>query len=139
MPAKTLSPSLNTGLTLLNKSNFWQKSGSDHHIPDSLAVSRSKKKFKITNRATYNWALVNRSSLTFWLGESAIPAWYDEPKTSSWVRPQRYSELAIFTLMKLPLRCPDYSCVSRGVIPSTSCLKPPRAAKLPIWLSIPPD
>ena len=75
--------------------------------------------------------------LTLWLDESAIQAWHDEPKTSSRGRPQRYSELAIstvlmlkrvfrltlravqgfidfiFILMKLPLRCPDYSCVSR--------------------------
>ncbi len=66
-----------------------------------------------------------------------IQAWYDEPKMPSRGRPQRYSELAIstvlmlkrifrltlraaqgfidsiFTLMKVPLRCPDYSCVSR--------------------------
>ena len=97
----------------------------------------AKQKFRITNRATYNKALVNRGSLTFWLDESAIQAWYDEPSTSLRGRPQRYSELAIstvlmlkrvfcltlraaqgfvdstFTLMKLPLRCPDYSCVSR--------------------------
>jgi len=97
----------------------------------------AKQKFKITNWATYNKALINRGSLTFWLDESAIQTWYDEPNTSSRGRPQRYSELAIstvlmlkrvfrltlraaqgfidsiFTLMKLPLRCPDYSCVSR--------------------------
>ncbi len=96
----------------------------------------AKQKFKITNWAAYNKALVNRGSLTFWLDESVIQAWYDEPKNSSRGRPQRYSKLAttvlmlkrvfrltlrpargsidsIFTLMKLPLRCPDYSCVSR--------------------------
>ncbi|KYP01985.1 hypothetical protein AU253_09360 [Yersinia pestis] len=73
----------------------------------------------------------------FRLDESAIQAWYEEPKRLSVVAPQRYSELAIstvlmlkrvsclvlraaqgfidsvFTLMKLPLRCLDYSCVSR--------------------------
>lgn len=97
----------------------------------------AKQKFKITNWTAYNKALINRGSLTFWLDESAIQAWYDEPKNSSRGRPQRYSELAIstvlmlkrvfrltlraaqgfidfmFTLMKLPLRCPDYSCVRR--------------------------
>jgi hypothetical protein len=97
----------------------------------------AKQRFKITNWNVYNKAFVNRGSLTFWLNESAIQAWYDEPKTSSRGRPQRYSELAIstvlmlkrvfqltlravqgfidsiFILMKLPLRCPDYSCVSR--------------------------
>lgn len=97
----------------------------------------AKQTFKITNWAEYNKALVNRGSLTFWLDESPIQAWYDEPGTSSHGRPQRYSELAIttvlmlkrvfrltlraaqgfidsiFTLMRLPLCCPDYSCVSR--------------------------
>lgn len=97
----------------------------------------AKQKFKITNWNVYNKALVNRGSLIFWLDESAIQAWYDKPNTSSRGRPQHYSELAIstvlmlkrvfrltlraaqgfidsiFTLMKLPLRCPDCSCVSR--------------------------
>ncbi|MCS2163921.1 IS5 family transposase [Scandinavium sp. H11S7] len=98
----------------------------------------AKQKFKITNWATYNKALVNGGSLTFWLDESAIQAWYEKPGTSSRGRPQRYSELSIstvlmlkrvfrltlraaqgfidsvFILMKLPLRCLDhYSCVSR--------------------------
>ena len=97
----------------------------------------AKQKFKITHWATYNKALIHRGSLTLWLDESAIQAWYDKPNMSSRGRPQRYSELAIstvlmlkrifrltlraaqgfidsiFTLMKLPLRCPDYSCVSR--------------------------
>jgi hypothetical protein len=97
----------------------------------------AKQTFKITNWATYNKALIHRGSLTFWLDASAIQTWYDKPNTSSPGRPQRYSELtistvlmlkrvfrltpraaqgfidSIFTLMKLPLRCPDYSCVSR--------------------------
>ncbi|EIC83112.1 IS5 family transposase [Serratia sp. M24T3] len=96
----------------------------------------AKQKFKITNWNVYNKALVNRGSLAFWLDGSAMQAWYDEPKTSSRGRPQRYSELAIstvlmlkrifrltlravqgvidslFALMKISLRCPDYSCVS---------------------------
>lgn len=102
-----------------------------------MAVPWQSKKFRITNWKTYNKVLIIRGSLIFWLDESAIQAWYDEPKTSSRGRPQRYSDLAIstvlilkrvfrltlraaqgfidsiFTLMKLPLRCPDYSCVSR--------------------------
>ncbi|MCL1029627.1 transposase, partial [Serratia sp. arafor3] len=47
----------------------------------------AKQKFKITNWNAYNKALVNRGSLTFWLDESAIQAWYDEPKTASRGRP----------------------------------------------------
>ncbi|HBT8871659.1 TPA: transposase, partial [Klebsiella pneumoniae] len=86
---------------------------------------------------TYNKALINRGSLTFWLDEQAIKSWYDTSPSSARGRPQRYSDLAIttvlvikrvfrltlraahgfidsiFTLMGVPLRCPDYSCVSR--------------------------
>ncbi|CAI2538141.1 Uncharacterised protein [Serratia liquefaciens] len=122
----------------------------------------AKQKFKITNWASYNKALINRGSLTFWLIESAIQPWYDEPDTSSRGRPQRYSELAIstalmlkravhlmpraaqgfidsiFTLMKLPLRCPDYSCVSRRAKSVYIAFKNTGAARLPSWLSIPP-
>ncbi|WP_261260233.1 transposase, partial [Serratia proteamaculans] len=53
----------------------------------------AKQKFKITNWATYNKVLIHRGSLTFWLDESALQAWYDEPNTSSRGCPQRYSEL----------------------------------------------
>jgi len=61
----------------------------------------AKQAFKINNLNVYNKALVNRGSLTFWLDESAIQAWYDEPKTSSRGRPQHYSELAISTVLML--------------------------------------
>jgi hypothetical protein len=61
----------------------------------------AKQKFKITNWNAYNKALVNRGSLTFWLDEQAIQAWYDEPQTSSRGRPQHYSELAISTVLML--------------------------------------
>lgn len=114
----------------------------------------AKQKFKITNWNVYNKALVNRGSLTFWLDESAIQAWYDEPKTSSRGRPQRYSELAIstvlmlkrvfrltlravqgfidsiFILMKLPLRCPDYSSVSRWAKSVSIPLKSPTRGEI---------
>jgi len=61
----------------------------------------AKQKFKITNWNAYNKALVNRGSLTFWLDEQAIQAWYDEPQTSSRGRPQHYFELAISTVLML--------------------------------------
>ncbi|HAJ6572117.1 TPA: IS5 family transposase, partial [Escherichia fergusonii] len=97
----------------------------------------AKQKFKITNWPTYNKAPINRGSITFWLDDEAIQAWYESATPSSRGRPQRYSDLAIttvlvikrvfrltlraaqgfidsiFSLMNVPLRCPDYSCVSR--------------------------
>ncbi|SMZ42811.1 Mobile element protein (plasmid) [Escherichia coli] len=37
----------------------------------------AKQKFRITNWSTYNKALINRGSLTFWLDDEAIQAWYE--------------------------------------------------------------
>lgn len=97
----------------------------------------AKQKFKITNWPIYNKALINRGSLTFWLDNEAIQAWYESSTPSSRGRPQHYSDLvittvlvikrvfrltlraaqgfidSIFALMNVPLRCPDYSTVSK--------------------------
>jgi hypothetical protein len=107
------------------------------HPPDNTDHSVAKQKFRITNWSTYNKALINRGSLTFWLDDEAIQAWYDSATPSSRGRPQRYSDLAIttvlvikrvfrltlraaqgfidsiFALMNVPLRCPDYTSVSK--------------------------
>jgi hypothetical protein len=124
-------------LALLNKSNFAELKDQITHLPDNADRSVAKQKFKITNWPTYNKALINRGSITFWLDDEAIQAWYESATPSSRGRPQRYSDLAIttvlvikrvfrltlraaqgfidsiFSLMNVPLRCPDYSCVSR--------------------------
>lgn len=55
----------------------------------------AKQKFKITNLPTYNKTLINRGSLTFWLDDEVIKAWYESAMPSSRGRPQRYSDLAI--------------------------------------------
>ena len=97
----------------------------------------AKQKFKITNWCNYNKALINRGSITFWLDDEAIQAWYESATPASRGRPQRYSDLAIttvlvikrvfrltlraaqgfidsiFSLMGVPLRCPGYSSVSK--------------------------
>lgn len=59
----------------------------------------AKQKFKITNWPTYSKALINRGSLTFWLDSEAIHAWYESATPSLRGRPQRYSELAITTVL----------------------------------------
>ncbi len=103
------------------------------HLPDNADRSVAKQKFKITNWATYNKALINGGSLTLWLGVGAIEAWYGSATPSSRGRPQRHSDLAIttvllitrvfrltlraaqgftdsiFTLRNVPSRCTDYS------------------------------
>lgn len=107
------------------------------HSLDNTDRYVAKQKFRITNWKTYNKALINRGSITFWLDDEAIQAWYDASSPSARGRSQRYSDLAIttilvikrvfrltlraaqgfidsvFAMMNVPLRCPDYSSVSK--------------------------
>ncbi|MEH3554486.1 transposase, partial [Klebsiella pneumoniae] len=80
------------------------------YLPDNADRSVAKQKFKITNWPTYNKALINRGSITFWLDDEAIQAWYESATPSSRGRPQRYSDLAITTVLgtvaKLAMRQP---------------------------------
>lgn len=48
-----------------------------------LTISRypvEKHKFKVTNWTAYNKTLINRCPLIFWIDESLIQIWHDEPK-----------------------------------------------------------
>ncbi|WP_179946992.1 transposase, partial [Vibrio sp. CUB2] len=89
--------------------------------------------YKTTNWKQYNKALINRSSLTFWIDEETIA----ENKQGKCGRPRRFSDLAIttalmvkrifsmplralqgfldsvFKLANIPLVCPHYTCISR--------------------------
>lgn len=92
----------------------------------------SKQKFKTTNWSIYNNALRQHGSLTIRLDESTIAAWTDNSYPERRGRPLNYTDMAItttlmmkhvfnlslrtdsiFTLIKLQLRCPDYSLISR--------------------------
>ena len=86
-------------MALLNKSNFAGVEGSDHASSRQHRPFRGKAKFRITNWSTYNKALINRGSLTFWLDDEAIQARYESATPSSRGRPQRYSDLAITTVL----------------------------------------
>ncbi len=114
----------------------------------------AKQKFRITNWHTYNKALINRGSMTFWLDDEAIQAWYESATPSSRGRPQRYSDLAIttvlvlkrvfrltlraaqgfidsiFALMDVPVRCPDYTSVSRRAKSVTVSFKAPTRGEI---------
>ena len=46
-----------------------------------------------------NKALINRGSITLWLDDEAIQAWYESATSASRGRPQRYSDLAITTVL----------------------------------------
>ena len=100
-------------------------------------VAMAKQKFKITNWPTYNKALKQRGSLTVWMDDSAIAAWTEKTSPEGRGRPLHYSDMtittalmmkrvfglslkalqgfvdSIFKLMVLPLKCPDYSLLSK--------------------------
>jgi len=87
--------------------------------------------------------------MTFWLDDEAIQTWYESAIPSSRGRPQRYSDLAIttvlvikrvfrltlraaqgfidsiFALMGVPLRSPDYISVSKRAKSVNICFKTP--------------
>lgn len=120
----------------------------------------AKQKFKITNWSAYNKALRQRGSLTIWLDESAIASWTDCAKPEGRGRTLHYTYMAIttvlmmkrvfnlplralqgfvdsiFTLMALPLRCPDYSLVSKHAKSVNISIKTPTWVKSRIWLSM---
>ncbi|NIG98974.1 MAG: IS5/IS1182 family transposase, partial [Serratia symbiotica] len=59
----------------------------------------AKQKFRITHWHTYNTALINRDSMTFWLDDEALKRWYETALPSARGRPPRYSDLAITTVL----------------------------------------
>lgn len=73
---------------MLNKSNFWPQTGSEHHIPDPVAIFRGKTKVQNHQLESLQQG-AHQSRLT------DILAWYEETKAFSRGCPQRYSELAM--------------------------------------------
>ncbi|KAB3085607.1 IS5 family transposase [Escherichia coli] len=124
------------------------------HHPDNADCSVAKQTFSITNWRNYNKALINRGSLSFWLDDEAIQAWYVSATPASRERPQRCSDPAIttvrvikrvfrltlratqgfidsiFTLMDVPLRCPDDTRVSRRAKSVNVRFKTPTRGKI---------
>ena len=96
-----------------------------------------KPKHKISNWKQYNQALVQRGSLTIWMDASAIRRWHCHIHHGLRGRGFHYSDTAIetalmlkglfnlplralegfinslFKLMAVPLKSPDYSCISK--------------------------
>ena len=96
-----------------------------------------KPKHKISNWKQYNQALVQRGSLTIWMDASAIRRWHCHTHHGRRGRGFHYSDTAIetalmlkglfnlplralegfinslFKLMAVPLKSPDYSCISK--------------------------
>ena len=61
-----------------------------------------KPKYRVTNWAQYEQSLRNRGSLTLWISPSALKSW-KSPKSGKPGRQQKYSDLAIETVLTLRL------------------------------------
>lgn len=96
-----------------------------------------KARNKISNWSSYNRALVNRGSLTFWIDDKAVSQWHCDIHHGGRGRGFHFSDTAIetalmikavfslplrategflnsvFDLMQLPCRSPSYSCLSK--------------------------
>ena len=110
--------------------------------------------FELLRNVSYNKALRQRGSLTVWMDESAIAAWTEKTSPERRGRPLHYSDMAIttvlmmkrvfglslralqgfvdsiFELMGLPLRCPDYSLISRRAKRVNISIKTPTGGEI---------
>ena len=97
---------------------------------DSIKITKTKKKYKVTNWGQYNKALVGRGSLTLWIAEDITTWWYGEGHNTYsnqaievmltikavYGLPLRATTgfvQSIFELLGIPLSVPDYSTLSR--------------------------
>ena len=59
-----------------------------------------KKKYRVTNWKVYEKYLCSRGNFTLWLSSSAVKSW-KSPKSGKSGRQQKYSDLAIETVLTL--------------------------------------
>jgi hypothetical protein len=111
-----------------------------------------KQKYKLNNWAAYNQALRNRGDIEFWISDEAVTQWCEPNQINDGTgAPKKFSDLAIiichevrhvyklalrqcegfinsvFSLLKLGISCPDYSCLSKRL--SRLNIKSPRYKK----------
>ena len=57
-------------------------------------ATEAKEKYRVTNWATYNKALVKRGNITIYLSEEALENWYDDGSTFTVARffPEKYQD-----------------------------------------------
>jgi transposase len=68
---------------------------------DGEVVRKPKTRYRVTNWAEYDRALVNRGSLTIWFDEETVREGWTPVRSEGRGRPGRYSELAIQTCVTL--------------------------------------
>ena len=106
--------------------------------PDKKGWKVPKQKYHVTNWSAYNNALRRRGSIDLWMTEDAINQWYEKDIVNIGTgAPTKFSDLAIivcheirllyklplrqcegfinsiFTLKRIDIRCPSFSCLSK--------------------------
>ncbi|MFT7170027.1 MAG: hypothetical protein ACI80K_003172 [Paracoccaceae bacterium] len=83
---------------------------------NSRVHPKYKTKYRLTNWAEYDQALVERGDITLWISPAAIQAWTARPSGRRGA-PQKYTHLAIETALTLRLvfRLPAAASPSRGL------------------------
>jgi IS5 family transposase len=64
-------------------------------------TNKRKQRYRLRNWGDYNRALVERGSLTLWVGEDALAAWREHRRTGRRGCPPTYAEAAILTMATL--------------------------------------
>lgn len=120
--------------------------------PNKKGWDVPKQKHKVTNWTEYNAALKRRGDITVWLSEGAIAKWYEKDRVYDGTgTPQLFTDFAIitcheirqvyrlplrqsegfinslFSLMNIPLRCPNFSTLSKRL--SVLNIRSPRYKK----------
>ncbi|MCA1605074.1 MAG: IS5 family transposase [Acidobacteria bacterium] len=66
-----------------------------------MTKKRSKRQYRIRNWRDYNKALVERGSLTLWIGEEVLAAWRDGERTGKRGAPRAYTDTVILCMATL--------------------------------------
>ena len=78
-----------------------------------MAKKKRKRQYRLRNWSHYNKALVERGSLTLWVGDDIIEQWRDHRRTGRRGKPSTYSDTAILCMAtleevyRLPLRATE--------------------------------
>src|SRR4051812_35381138 len=108
-----------------------------------------KQHYKINNWPAYNEALRQRGNIEVWISDEAVTQWYEKERVYNGTgTPQKFTNFAIitcheirqvyrlplrqcegfinsiFSILQLPIICPDYSCLSKRL--STLNIQSPR-------------
>ncbi len=100
-----------------------------------------KQHYRISNWSEYNNALRHRGNIEIWIDDVAIKNWYEQDRVYDGAgAPKLFSDFAIlvcheirqvyklplrqcqgfinsiFKILQLPIRCPDYSCLSKRLL-----------------------